>query len=278
MASFSTSIATSGSHGDTAEANEPDIDLSNPEQFTPFPRLPAELRIMIWQFAMEEEKHLVHLHARGCKPCRRAKRRGCPRKIGPKLRIQGVLYEQVPAWFFIDHECSYVALRRYSIRFSVTQNFRQTLDEDFERRSTNIIMSPTDVLVSWYSKELEWEDSNYFDLQFGPQARLVSNLTVCPWICNPFGFIKRFQFHRTVETLVGKLGNIDALERLFFFDEKPSSQRKFKGSYHESTYSKSIMKSFYAYLPYINSQFIEHIVARRPEKRLQFLILDTETE
>ncbi|KAI1296289.1 hypothetical protein F5Y03DRAFT_398818 [Xylaria venustula] len=273
MAGNSTGIATSGGHDDTAETNEPDVGPSNLERFTPFRRLPAELRIMVWQFAMEEETRLVHLHARGCNLTKRRERRGCPRKVGPRLRIGGVLYEQVPVWFFIDHECFDLALRRYSIRFSVTQNFRQFRHQNFERRSTNIIMSPADILVSWYSGQLNWYDTRYFYLQFGPQARLVRNLIVCPWFDSPKYLRQSILFLQMLDRLVGNLGNIDALERLFFVGGMQLSQHMYSG---RSDHTDEV-ESWYTEISHkFDSQVIRHVMARGPEKRLKFFTLLSE--
>ncbi|KAI0426501.1 hypothetical protein F5Y09DRAFT_345598 [Xylaria sp. FL1042] len=68
----------SGSHDNMAETNGPDskhnaivsnsltgVGGSNIEQFTLFPHLPPELRLIIWEFAMQETR-LVHLRAEDC--------------------------------------------------------------------------------------------------------------------------------------------------------------------------------------------------------------------
>ncbi|TGJ87068.1 hypothetical protein E0Z10_g1673 [Xylaria hypoxylon] len=178
------------------------------KKFTLFPRFPPELRFMIWEFAMAMEKpRLVHLVARRCGIPKGRRRYGCPRSLGPKLMIHGAKYEQVPVHFFVNRECRRFALKHYSIRFSVTQERRMTLEEPLKRVETNIVMSPTDILVSWYPEELPWNDSSLFNLQFGPKACLVSNVMACPWY--------DLGVHTALSQILQKLGNVDAVERVF---------------------------------------------------------------
>lgn len=141
----------------TAVANESDTNNHNmvAEVFTLFQRLPTELRFMIWEFAMAMEKpRLVHLHARRCGIRRGHRRRGCPRGYGLRLNIYGDRYEQVPTYFFVNYECRLLALKHYSIRFSVTEKYRVNVLAPFTQRATNIIMSPADILVSWHTDYL----------------------------------------------------------------------------------------------------------------------------
>ncbi|KAI0449301.1 hypothetical protein F5B21DRAFT_509322 [Xylaria acuta] len=220
----------------TAVANEPGTSNHNTvdssglidaasdvsEAFTLFPLLPPEIRFMIWEFAMAMEKpRLVHLHARGC-GIRGTKRRGCPRSYGLRLNIYGVGYEQVPTYFFVNYECRLLALKHYSIRFSVSQEFSAERYFDqfpfplvkVDRRATSIVMSPDDILVSWHTHDLPWDDRACFNIQFGPDASLVRNLMVSPWGRGAGDYAGRA--FAVVSRLVDKLGNKDAIEKVYF--------------------------------------------------------------
>ncbi|KAI1740546.1 hypothetical protein F4680DRAFT_447870 [Xylaria scruposa] len=212
----------------TATVNEPDVNNHNAvvssdgkdtvdnvaKTFHLFPDLPPELRLIVWEFAMAMEKpRLVHLHARGC-GIRGHRRRGCPRGHGLRLNIHGALYEQVPHYFFVSRECRFIALKHYSIRFLVAQEVGIRVLRQADRRVTNIIMSPDDVLVSWYTDSLLAADD--FHLRFGPQASLVRNLVVDPWRksydSETFKMVGRF---------VGRLRNFKAIENVYLFRNRP---------------------------------------------------------
>ncbi|KAI1279697.1 hypothetical protein F5Y07DRAFT_405927 [Xylaria sp. FL0933] len=223
-------ITNSESHDNTMATDEPDsshdamgssssahVGDSRIEQFTLFPKLPTELRLIIWEFAMQEPR-LVHLRTDGYHPYRR----GCPRTGAPELKIYGTQYEQVPAYFFINRECRHLALKHYSIRFSFTPYHRSSWpNKEGERplvRSTNLIMSPIDILVSWYAyrRPKVRDEIDQIDLKFGPQASLVRNLMVCPWAHE-----LRVSDMWLIFTMSEKLGNVDALEKVFISGVEP---------------------------------------------------------
>ncbi|KAI0865533.1 hypothetical protein F4860DRAFT_510073 [Xylaria cubensis] len=192
-----------------------------------FPRLPPELRCMIWEFAMAMEKpRLVHLHARGC-GLRGHKRRGCPRGYGLRLNIHGAQYEQVPHYFFVSHECRFLALKHYSIRFLVAQEAPDEASDQVDRRVTNIIMSPDDILVSWHTKDLLF--SAGFNIRFGPQASLVRNLMVNPWRKS-----YNNEAFKMVSKFVGKLRNFMAIEKVYLLRNRGRGPLKYGGENQQS--------------------------------------------
>lgn len=133
------------------------------EGFPRFDDLAGEIRIMIWRMAMEEPR-LVHLRAAGC-GIGRFRRHGIPEHGGRyyHLRICGEKFEQIPVYFFVNHECRYYALEFYTIRFSVVERFRPPPSQAIPivSKRTNLIMSPNDILVSWQTEEL-WVGRAYF--------------------------------------------------------------------------------------------------------------------
>ncbi|KAI1128175.1 hypothetical protein F5Y10DRAFT_265356 [Nemania abortiva] len=190
------------------------------ERFTPFGRLPGELRLMVWEFAAEEPR-LVHLQARNC-GIGRFKRRGCPPGSGLKLKNGHSTYTQVPPLFFVNNESRVFAIKYYSIRFRVVQEYRPRHRESFTYSSTNLVMSRNDILVSWHTDHL-WD--NYrcdFSIYFGPQARFVRNLMVRPWIVLPERprYTECMQMINMIGSFMRELGNEDALERIYTFHTK----------------------------------------------------------
>ncbi|KAI0439180.1 hypothetical protein F4803DRAFT_55006 [Xylaria telfairii] len=227
----------SNSYATTAVANEPDADKPDandhiivPKVFTLFQRLPTELRFMVYEFAMAIEKpRLVHLHARGCGIRRGHRRRGCPRGYGLRLKIYDAQYEQVPAYFFVNYECRFLALKHYSIRFSVSQQYRAEVLAPYDQRTTNIIMSPNDILVSWHTEELLCHELDKFNIRFGPGASLVRNIIVCPW--------KTTYNTMTLEmagNLFSKLNNANAIEKVYLLRKRVGGLLKFGGSNQRS--------------------------------------------
>ncbi|KAI0799959.1 hypothetical protein GGR55DRAFT_683836 [Xylaria sp. FL0064] len=218
-----------GSHNAMGSSSSTHVGDSRIEHFTLFPKLPTELRLIIWEFAMQGPR-LVHLRAEECVKRYeeyRQYRRGCPRTVAPKLKIYGTQYEQVPTYFFINRECRHLALKHYSIRFSFTPYHPSRWpNQEGERplvqsKGTNFIMSPSDILVSWYAFSLSRilrgtrGERSHINLKFGPQASLVRNLKVCPWKhelreCHEDQHCMWFLF-----TMLEKLGNVDALEKVF---------------------------------------------------------------
>ncbi|KAI1427909.1 hypothetical protein F5Y12DRAFT_791040 [Xylaria sp. FL1777] len=221
----------SESHDGTAEANEPSSSDNNNnvvvssgsdgaagsslKQFTPFQRLPPEVRIKIWKFAMEERR-LVHLHPSFRSTLPEEFLLGCPKNTKPELKIYGVLYEQVPAYFFVNHECRHLALKHYSVRFLFAHPYL-IRPGDMVPIVSNIIMSPDDILVCW---GMNYENRT---LLFGPQARLVRNLMACPWLYHPRMMKANHNVNATLEILVEKLGNEDVIKKLFFLGTQPST-------------------------------------------------------
>ncbi|KAI1753733.1 hypothetical protein F4782DRAFT_545524 [Xylaria castorea] len=268
----------SSSNDATAVANEPDTNNHNAadssdltdavdnvaEAFTLFSLLPPELRFMVWEFAMAMEKpRLVHLHARGCDITRGHKRRGCPRGHGPRLNINDAQYEQVPPYFFVNHECRFFALKHYSIRFLVVQDFRAHPIFPADRRVTNIVMSPDDILVSWHTESLlksRWA-ADYFRIRFGPEASLVRNLMVNPWrnTYDPPTF-------EMVSRLVGKLNNSKSIEKVYLLRNRGRGPLKYGGGNQQSIEENRINST------------IRRVFSPKYRYRLETLIKDTRIE
>ncbi|KAI8955963.1 hypothetical protein F4801DRAFT_599168 [Xylaria longipes] len=241
------------------------------EAFTIFPLLPPELRLMVWEFAMEMEKpRLVHLTARGCGIRRGHRRRGCPRGHGLRLNIYGAVYEQVPIYFFINYECRHLALKYYSIRFSVVQEYSVNPMGPIDRRSTNIIMSPDDILVSWHTNiNLQWAAGRYVHIQFGPQAGLVRNLMVHPW---------RTTYNASTLEMVGrlveKLNNNEAIEKVYLLRNRGRGPLKYGGNNQRSIEEYK----FHRALHDISSRkYRQRLETLKDDNRLEWLYVDAET-
>ncbi|KAI3318395.1 hypothetical protein HD806DRAFT_315160 [Xylariaceae sp. AK1471] len=71
--------------------------------FSQFSRLPPELRFMIWEKAMEDPR-IIHTYTK-------YRLRPAPRK----LTINGITFEQVPKFFFVNHECRQIAIKFYPV-------------------------------------------------------------------------------------------------------------------------------------------------------------------
>ncbi|KAJ8122982.1 hypothetical protein ONZ43_g958 [Nemania bipapillata] len=185
------------------------------DRFTLFPHLPTELRLMIWEAAAEQPR-FVHMPARGC-GITSARRRGIPNGSGPRFRIDGVLYEQVPVLFFVSYEAAWVAVRQYTLRFSVSYQYRHQTEDSFRTETTNLIMGRNDILVSWHTEELWLNDQCEFHIQFGPQASLVRNIMVRPWRTFPVWRTRSYdrRLFYMVGQLMDALGNQHALENIF---------------------------------------------------------------
>ncbi|KAI1351843.1 hypothetical protein F5Y01DRAFT_324745 [Xylaria sp. FL0043] len=291
-------ITKSESHDNTMATDEPDsshdamsssssihVADSRIEQFTLFPKLPTELRLIIWDFAMQEPR-LVHIRAEECVKRYEEYRRyrhGCPRTAAPKFKIYGCQYEQVPTYFFINRECRYLALKHYSIRFSFTPyHLSRWPNKEGERplvrsKGTNFIMSPDDILVSWYAFERPKVrgERDQIDLKFGPQASLVRNLMVCPWAhelrqCDMW----------SVFAMSEKLGNVDALEKVFIPGVEPHGNLEYQGPSTEIfTPSDSISRcaGFYYHWKHetVNPRLLRRLLRRlkRDEDPIEFWIM-----
>ncbi|KAI1506309.1 hypothetical protein F5X99DRAFT_404374 [Biscogniauxia marginata] len=106
------------------------------ETFTPFPRLPPELRIDIWNLAMLEPR-LVHMVSWN----------NCCCKMGPHIKIDQRWHCQVPAFFFVCSESRCLAMGFYSIRS--TLQYKRGEGMCFWP-TCHYIMAPTDILVVDY--------------------------------------------------------------------------------------------------------------------------------
>ncbi|KAI3331667.1 hypothetical protein HD806DRAFT_478002, partial [Xylariaceae sp. AK1471] len=113
--------------------------------FPRFADLPVELRLIVWEMAMEEPR-IIHISDHPLEPMPR------------RLTIDGVLFNQVPEFFFVNQECRQVALKQYTAvaaRFKTYRfpNFivRQNLAEKDAREMYQIYKY--DVLeVNWHLK------------------------------------------------------------------------------------------------------------------------------
>ncbi|KAI0556041.1 hypothetical protein F4679DRAFT_15825 [Xylaria curta] len=264
----------------TVVVNEPDVNNHNAvissdgqdtldnvaKAFHIFSDLPPELRLMIWEFAMAMEKpRLVHLHARGC-GIKGHRRRGCPRGHGLRITIHGAQYEQVPHYFFVSRECRFIALKHYSIRFLVTQEVQIGALGWVDRRVTNIIMSPDDILVSWYTESVLTAAG--FHLRFGPQASLVRNLVVVPWRksydSETFKMVSRF---------VGRLRNSKAIEKVYLFRNRPRGlSLKYVGGNQRSINEHDFDMIVQRLYP---DKWKERIQKLQTDNKLQWLYVDT---
>ncbi|KAI1820264.1 hypothetical protein F4861DRAFT_76344 [Xylaria intraflava] len=87
----------------------------------------------------------------------------------------------------------------------------------------NIIMSPNDILVSWYTPRQEKTKISNFNLQFSHEASQVRNIMVMPWA--KFTNQGRCEFDRNVlfmaTKLVLRLGNWRNLEKIFMRCKQP---------------------------------------------------------
>ncbi|KAI1159544.1 hypothetical protein F5B18DRAFT_636588 [Nemania serpens] len=108
-----------------------------------------------------EEPRLVHLRLRG-HGIGSYRRRGTLRNGGRRLLIDGKHFEQVPVFFFVTHECTYWALRFYTIRFSVASAYSPNpMMTPIKLKNTNLVMSPNDILVSWHTEQLLVSNSRF---------------------------------------------------------------------------------------------------------------------
>ncbi|KAI2642236.1 hypothetical protein GGS21DRAFT_546455 [Xylaria nigripes] len=200
-------------------ANDALVQRNVQKQFPLFPRLPTEIRRMIWSAAMEnEDPRLVHMRALRCGIVGR-ERRGCPRgkELGRTITIDGNRYDQAPSYFFVNHEARFMALEYYNIRFPVIQEASTEFEGPIARIVNHVVMSPNDILVSWYPEVPAFIES----LEFGPQAALVRNILVSPWAHFQMNNCYRLntQMLMLALQLVDQLGNVDSLEKIFMHVE-----------------------------------------------------------
>ncbi|KAI3316999.1 hypothetical protein HD806DRAFT_551265 [Xylariaceae sp. AK1471] len=220
-------------------------EVSGPQEFTLFQRLPVELRVKIWKMAMEEPR-LVHLYARRCGLYDRlvwgdgasTLRRGVPRGSGLKIKNGRYEYQQVPPFFFVNNEARHEALRHYTIRFKVDQMGRG------QSSTARLIMSPDDILVSWHHIKMYWDEEDKFKLEFGPQARLVRNIMVHPWSASDFWRDNVWTFHwkeafNVAEHIIRRLGNEASLEKMFLLSRHGDGPLIYGGRYPGTYYNDS---------------------------------------
>ncbi|KAI0426502.1 hypothetical protein F5Y09DRAFT_351140 [Xylaria sp. FL1042] len=104
-------------------------------------------------------------------------------------------------------------------------------------------MSPFDILVSWYTPELLTSRgaNSRFKLEFGPQARLVRNLIVWPWLRNLCNVVRNIGllFH-----IVAKLGNVDALEKIFIPSIPPRGDLEYRGPSMKICFPRSAFRLY----------------------------------
>ncbi|KAI3323778.1 hypothetical protein HD806DRAFT_543950 [Xylariaceae sp. AK1471] len=219
---------------DELKNNDNSTDDGGLKEFTLFPRLPYKLRKKIWGFSMNEQPRLVHLKARGI-GINWHMRYGCPRGFQPgrRIKINNVEFEQVPRYLFVNRECRQLALEHYTILFRVCQTYRESLESPPQVRTCHLIMSPNDILASWYQENwYHWPprykgypdyEEGRFNIEFGPQARLIRNILV-----RPFDFFNRYYGQDDHDeylvpvilacNLIEKLQNEAALEKIFVLD------------------------------------------------------------
>ncbi|KAI1439015.1 hypothetical protein GGR50DRAFT_218636 [Xylaria sp. CBS 124048] len=194
------------------------VEPVEPEQkFEFFPRLPPEVRAMIWKEAFKAEApRLIHLRGRNLgAPLH--KRRGCPgddELDGHKILVGGVECLQAPRFLSISREARKFALGVYSIVFRV-RHFRNVPERELMHEEV-VMMRPQDILVSWYAEEFDWR-SESVGLEFTSGASSVRNVLVQPWAQWTDRDQPRFSecYFYLATMIVGKLGNKRALEKLY---------------------------------------------------------------
>ncbi|KAI8634068.1 hypothetical protein F5Y19DRAFT_411891, partial [Xylariaceae sp. FL1651] len=91
-------------------------------------------------------------------------------------------------------------------------------------------MSPNDILVSWYTIGQAWYYSDRFELHFGPQARLVRNIMVRPWVeALPYRKYHTVQAFHLAARFIQKLGNYRSLETIFALEHYGSGSLRYAG-------------------------------------------------
>ncbi|KAI0098761.1 hypothetical protein GGR51DRAFT_576896 [Nemania sp. FL0031] len=81
----------------TPQVTSPSSPLTS---FPQFPKLPTELRLFIWELAMEEGQTITLF-------------RCPPNQIQRRLTIDGVKFSEVPVFFFVNSECRGIAAKKY---------------------------------------------------------------------------------------------------------------------------------------------------------------------
>ncbi|KAI1179545.1 hypothetical protein F4777DRAFT_600373 [Nemania sp. FL0916] len=263
----------------TANGNQPNniqTPFKAPTRF-PFHKLPPELRVMVWKHAIDRPR-LIHLTAKAC-PISKHKRRGCIKNSGFKLTIDGTLYEQVSPLFFVNRESRGEAERGYTIRFSVSEQVRMDGSHDILINNTDLIMSPNDILGSWYDGEHISAQglggpSYRHSITFGPQASQISSVLVRPWILFPprqYTTYDRLMIDMT-QNLIHKLGNQDALRKIYMVRRRG----KFKLKHVRSCQRPMDPYSLQNAVLHLNDNLKRWFTDRHREDRLQFWFLNGE--
>ncbi|KAI1820268.1 hypothetical protein F4861DRAFT_545830 [Xylaria intraflava] len=244
-------------------------------EFTPFPRLAPEIRGMVWKLAMEgEEPRLVHLRARnlGIKPFQR---RGCPEDEdldGRTITIDGAIYCQAPAYFFVNRESRYWALRHYNIRFQVAQ-IPIEQDENVFASLDNALMCPDDILVPWYLEE-HLRERGGFVINFSDEAALVRNILVHPWKAinpkNPREF--DYEGYRMAVKLIKTIGNINSIEKVFVRCQKSLVPYRYAG-FCKRRYRGEIPRAVADFLE--SGTALESVIAKQLARLVQWYFLET---
>ncbi|KAI1083116.1 hypothetical protein F5B20DRAFT_577499 [Whalleya microplaca] len=93
---------------DTVTNTFPD---STPATFKRFPSLPTEIRLMIWELALTQPRVVcldpAHFHHESSEP------------TSLILKLKGFSYAHIPILFLVNHEARALAVKRYTIKFSL---------------------------------------------------------------------------------------------------------------------------------------------------------------
>ncbi|KAI2615189.1 hypothetical protein GGR54DRAFT_650460 [Hypoxylon sp. NC1633] len=151
--------------------------------FTLFGMLPPEIRILIWECAMDMPR-LIHLpYDKSNGP--RVKIFKGKQGYRPFLTIDGKVCQQIPIFFLVNYESRELALKRYTNQFFTKQhNWNQSCQFP-EVPVARFIASDNDVVVSnrnWYWREtpmirnMAFHDKSHIEDKLQPLHSLRSEL------------------------------------------------------------------------------------------------------
>ncbi|KAJ8122177.1 hypothetical protein O1611_g9906 [Lasiodiplodia mahajangana] len=107
---------------------------SPPTSFPQFSKLPTELRIIIWELAMEEGRIIPLFHCP-------------PGYIQRRLTISGMRFGDVPLFFFVNSECREVAAKRYI----KTRIIVKAVIMGFSMLEAHLLLADDDKLVFYFT-------------------------------------------------------------------------------------------------------------------------------
>lgn len=141
--------------------------------FSPFQRLPCELRLMVWEAAMVPR--LVAVIPRPCPKDHDLARDRKNREIS--------LLRGIPALFAVNQEVRHVALRHYTWRFTIDVTFSTGFPWsplDGEHRRARVVMSPDDTLSLFRCKQ-SWRER----VRISRSDVKIANDKRSPWRIHP---------------------------------------------------------------------------------------------